>query len=182
MSFLQRLFEKGTSSSMVRAQLGFLGLLSGLLGYFATPYIGLATLSFGLMNIGLIHRFQKLLHMRLMLSAIVVDIAIVLALEFSRSAVETVVSSPLSVLQQAHVSVSLLALLLYLPTIYFGLSLARLKSTQALSDATQSGLGMTRQPGPEFASLRRRHRVVALTAYALRLIGFMTMFSMLSRR
>lgn len=167
---------------MVRAQLGFLGLLSGLLGYFATPYIGLATLSFGLMNIGLIHRFQKLLHMRLMLSAIVVDIAIVLALEFSRSAVETVVSSPLSVLQQAHVSVSLIALLLYLPAIYFGIQLWRPKTAQILGNESHSDSETFLRVGAELASLRRRHRVVALSAYALRLIGFVTMFSMLSRR
>lgn len=182
MNLLEALFERGPRSSLVRAQIGFLGLVSGVAGYLATVYIGLATFSFGLMNFGLLQRAQRLLHVRLMLSAIAIDIAIVLALELSRSAVETVVSSPLSLLQQVHVSVSLLALLLYLPTLYFGLCLWRPKTSQMLGRELQSSSETLRQIGADHASLRRRHRLVALVAYALRLIGFVTMFSMLDRK
>jgi hypothetical protein len=66
-------------------------------------------------------------HYNLALVAILLDIGIVLWLQTSRSAVQTALEFKVGMLDQAHIVVSTLALLLYFPLLYM---ILRLKNAQ----------------------------------------------------
>ena len=52
-------------------------LLAGSAWIWATPYMGFATLAYGLMNIGLMNRRRSSIHVSYMMSAIALDMALV---------------------------------------------------------------------------------------------------------
>lgn len=148
------------SGVVTQAGLGILTSLvfACIIGYLATPYMAVATLSYGLLMVGLLMRRQRTAHVALMSTAIAGDLGLVLLLELQRDAINTAVSFSLSPLQQAHIGVSTIATVLYIPTLYFGI----LRSRGALD-----GRG------------RARHLTFGLLAFLFRTLGFIFMFSLL---
>ena len=136
-------------------------LLATGTGFWATPYMGLATLSYGFMNIGLMNLRNRDVHVRYMNAAIVLDLALVLALEFQRDAIQTALSFSLSPLQQAHIAMSAVATTLYIPILILGWRLY-------LGKLSSSG--------------RSWHRRLGMMGYVFRSLGFLLMFSLLLRK
>lgn len=141
-----------------------LGLGAALLGactaVLATPYMGLATFSYFLMVAGIAcRRGSRQAHRAFMLSAVTIDLSLVLALEWQRGATATAAAFTLSPWQTAHVAASTLAVIFYVPLLWAGFRLWQ----------------------NEAPSLRRRHRVLGFTAFVLRTLGFLLMFSLLGR-
>ena len=134
--------------------------LAGLVFFVATPYMGMATLAFCLMNLGLINRQTPKIHATYMVAAIAIDLAIVLVLEVQRHAIKTAMALTLSPLQQGHIGASSVATLLYFPILYLGWR------------GLRHGLSK---------SARRLHMRLGVTAYVFRSIGFVLMFALLSR-
>ena len=117
----------------------------------------IATTAWLLLVAGYLRRRDRRLHVRLMVSGIVLDILLVLYLQVTRSAIQSALAFSLKILQQVHIGFSTVALLLYFPVLYLGVRLVRGEKT----------------PG-----LRERHMRVALAALAFRTLGFIFMFSM----
>lgn len=134
--------------NQILLQGGFLAAACLLIAFTTTPYLGIAGFAFSLMTLGVSARRERKIHQPLMISAVIIDISLVLFLELTRSAVETAMTEPLNLLQRTHILSSLGAVILYIPAIYFGF-----------------------RSSP-------RHRKLGPLAYGLRLIGFLTMFSM----
>ena len=128
--------------------------------YFATPYMGAATIAYGCLILGLVERKKRNFHMSLMLTGISVDILIVLFLEATRAAIGTATGESLSVLQYTHIGVSLAAVILYLPIVIHGYFLSK--------RATHS------------EGMRHRHIVLGIVAFVLRSVGWVTMFSFIN--
>lgn len=132
-----------------------------LVAYFATIYMGIATGSYVLLVAGLVYKNDRQLHARLMLSAISLDLLLVVILQIQRQAIQTMLKFSLTGLQQAHVGVSFAATVLYIPVLYLGIRLWK---------------------HPELAwKLRRAHINIAVTAFLLRTAGFLLMFSLLKK-
>lgn len=127
------------------------------IGVFGTPYMALATVAYLTMIWALFFTEDRKRHGILMTSAVALDLAIVLTLQFKREAIQTAVSLTLTPLQQAHILFSLLATLLYVPLLI---------------------LGMRRLKGISGGILHRR---MGMTAFLLRTAGFVLMFSMLKK-
>ena len=126
----------------------------------ATPYMGLATFSYFLMVAGIVcRRGSRHAHRAFMLSAVTIDLSLVLALEWQRGATATAAAFTLSPWQTAHVAASTLAVILYVPLLW-------------------AGFRLWQAEGP---SLRRRHRILGITAFVLRTLGFLLMFGLLGR-
>ena len=134
----------------------FAFLLVGL-SFVVTPYMLAASLAYFMMIGGLLVRkwSDKTLHARLMTTAILLDISIVLILELQRSAIDTAVSLNLSPLQMAHIGTSSIATLLYFPVLILGLLLWRKKSTTP--------------------KMRTWHLRLAIPAFVFRTLGFILM-------
>lgn len=107
--------------------------------------------------IGYLKRKERSVHIRLMLIGICTDIALVLYLQVTRSAVQTALKFSLTAFQQIHIGFSTLALLLYFPVLFLGIQLIK---------------------GTGSAHTKARHMVIAQTALILRTLGFLFMFSM----
>ena len=122
-----------------------------------TANMAVATFAWLLLMAGYLLRARREVHVPLMLTGIFTDIGLVLYLEFTRRAVETAVAFTLEPLQQAHVIVSTVALVLYFPVLYLGCRL---------------------YGDPSSATIRSKHKKVAITALAFRTCGFLLMFSM----
>lgn len=128
--------------------------------YFATPYMGIATFAYGLMAAGLMRRRQRRVHRAFMATALALDTGLVLTLELQRGATATAASLALSPLQSAHVLASTLAVLTYLPIVVLGIVLWSEESPR----------------------VRQLHRILGYLAFVLRTLGFLLMFSLLSRQ
>ena len=124
-----------------------------------------ASCAYFAMLAGLLLRKHKTWHLRLMNLAIASDLALVLVLQYKRSAIQTALGFTLNGWQQAHVGFSTLATLLYIPVLIIGWRLAR----------SQRARGESQEP----SSLRRMHRGLAIPAFVFRTLGFLLMFSML---
>lgn len=96
-------------------------------------------------------------HIPLVAAGIILDILLVLYLQFTRSAIQTALGFSLGPLQQIHIGFSTIALLLYFPTMYLGYKLK-----------TDLGNG----------ELRGTHKKVAISSLIFRTLGFLFMFSM----
>ncbi len=123
-----------------------------------TANMYMATAAWLFLFAGLCYRRHREVHVPLMLTAIFMDTALVLWLQWQRQAIQTAFAFTLSPLQQAHVGVSTLALCFYAPVVWLGCRLYK-------------------QPGD--SELRMRHRRLAIAAFCLRTAGFVLMFSML---
>ena len=118
----------------------------------------IATFAFLCLWAGFFQRRRRTRHIVLVLTGMGVDAALVIYLEISRGAVETALSFELAALQQVHIALSTIALLLYVPTIWLGIILAKNRAD-------------TKQ--------RRLHKTQAIAALTTRTLGFLFMFSML---
>ena len=85
-----------------------------------------ATFAWMLLVVGFVRRTNRKQHVALMLSGILLDILLVLYLQVTREAIQTAFAFRLSILQQAHIAVSTIALLFYFPVIALGMVLLRL--------------------------------------------------------
>lgn len=144
--------------------LGFvaLSLISAiliLLASLTSVYMTWASAAYFAMVIGLVLRKQRQRHIQLMNLAIVLDLALVLLLEFQRSAIATAADFSLSIAQQAHIGFSSLAVALYIPVLYlgWGLYLGKLSTDRH----------------------RRWHKRLGILAFIARTLGFLLMFSLL---
>lgn len=119
--------------------------------------MAMATLSYSGMVAGYWQRLNRALHVRLMTSAILIDLALVLILEFQRHAVETAIAMKFGLLQQAHIGTSLVATILYFPILGMGYYLWN-------------------NPNPK---IKNWHMRVGKTAFFFRTLGFILMFTLL---
>lgn len=120
----------------------------------------IASIAWALLLTGYAFRRTRSLHVPLVLGGIFLDISLVAYLEWSRGAIEKAVSFDMNGLQQVHIAMSTVALVLYFPVL---------------------GLGMRLFGDSENYSLRDLHKRVALTALIFRTLGFIFMFSMLKQ-
>lgn len=140
-----------------------LALVLAVLYRFVTPHMWAASLAYACMVAGLaFRRRSRRAHAWLMGSAMGLDLALVATLEIQRDAVATALRFSLGPWQQAHIAVSLAAVLLYAPVL---------------------GLGLRRYLNPDSASgIRHWHMRLGILAFAFRSLGFLLMFSMLGAR
>jgi Kef-type K+ transport system membrane component KefB len=111
-----------------------------------------------LLTAGLISRHRPTTHRVLIVIAIVTDVALVLHLQVTRGAIQQALSFERAALQQAHIAVSTLALLLYFPLLWF--------LTRPLH-------------GSAITTTHPRYARLLPLVYGLRTLGFLLMFSML---
>ena len=107
--------------------------------------------------IGFLNWKRRRTHLIFVVCGIVIDLGLVLYLQVTRSAIQTALSFSLDPLQQIHIGLSTLALMMYFPTLYF--ALRRLRGNEA------SGT---------FVMYKR----FVIPAFILRCLGFLFMFSM----
>ncbi len=135
-------------------------ILAAGLGLFTTAYMGCAALAYFLMVWGICARKgQRVLHRRLMFSAMGIDLSLVLLLELQRDAIGTVISLEMNTLPLLHVLFSALAVVCYVPMILMGRKLW----------------------AAENVKLRTWHRRIGWTTFLLRSLGFLLMFSLLEK-
>lgn len=127
-----------------------------------SPYPWFATLAFILLLAGFLWRKRnRRLHAGLMTSGMVIDLTLVLLLEFTKDAVATAFGNELTAWQYAHVITSTLAVLFYIPVFALGsIRLLRPNSDQ---------------------EIRHWHMQLGYFALFFRTLGFLFMFSMLGR-
>ncbi len=116
----------------------------------------LATLSYIVLFSGILLRKNRKVHPPFMLVGVISDIVLVLILEFSRGAIETAFSGSVTLFQGVHIVTSSLAVLFYLPTVYYGFLRLKPKPSQ---------------------KVKKRHKLLGVTAFTFRTIGFIFMFS-----
>ena len=85
-----------------------------------TTYMYLASLSLGLMTLGILVRKSIRAHQILLVSAVILDLSLVLILESRRDAIDTVTSLNLSYYQLIHVALAVIAVITYIPTLILG--------------------------------------------------------------
>lgn len=119
----------------------------------------IASVAYILMTLGVFQRSNRVMHIRLVISAVILDVGLVLFLEFTRDAVFAAMTKRYTTLQQFHILCSTVALLLYFPTLFFGWKAWRRK---------QKGL-----------PYNKIHLVLGRITYGFRTLGFVLMFSML---
>lgn len=109
------------------------------------------------MAYGYSRRKDRSSHVPFMVFGMVLDLLLVLYLQFTRDAVGTALEFRLSVLQQIHILFSASAVALYFPTFYYGLKLVKRVATP---------------------KQRILHIKIATTALIFRTLGLLFMFSM----
>lgn len=129
---------------------------------FTNPYMTLAALAYSFFLWGLGLRRNRRVHAALMNAGMGLDLALVLVLEFQRDAIATALGFSLTLPQQAHIACSSFAVLFYFPTLITGWKRLRRPTAR-----------------PE---LRTWHLRFAFTAFALRTLGFLLMFSLLGHQ
>lgn len=134
--------------------------VSGIIFLWTTLYMGLASFAYFLMLGGLAHRRKPSVHVKFMGASMLLDLSLVLVLEFQRSAIGTAIGMKLGPLQQGHIVSSTLALVLYFPVFYLG---------------WRSHVLAAKGVAPK----RKWHVGLGILAFGLRTIGFILMFSLL---
>lgn len=119
-------------------------------------YDAVATVGWTLLVIGWWFRKNRRRHLSFVLPGMAVDLGLVLWLEFTRSVIELTVERHYQPLEQIHIGTSTAAVVLYIPTIWLGSRLA------------------WGTPGP---GVRTWHKRCAVTALALRTVGFVFMWT-----
>jgi hypothetical protein len=122
-----------------------------------TVHMWVATAAWATLTLGVAFWARPRVHLRLVALGMLVDVALVLHLQFTREAVQQAVRFDRPVLEQAHIAVSTLAVVLYVPTMIFLVHLLK---------------------DPDIRGYRRRYVRTFWAAYALRTAGFVLMFSM----
>lgn len=124
-----------------------------------SPATGAASFAYACMLLGFaLRKKSRIWHSRLMLTAIAVDLSLVIILQSQRNVIKTAVGPTLEWVQRVHIASSLGATLLYVPLLYLGYRLWR-------------------SPAPNFSA---SHRRLGIAAFCLRTVGFITMFTMIS--
>ena len=121
----------------------------------------IAALAYFFILAGLLMRKNKLAHMKFMGLGITIDLLIVLVLQLQRNAVQTAMDFSLSNFQQAHIIVSTIAVLFYIPVVTLGILRYQKKYGQ---------------------QARNAHVVFGILAFIFRSLGFIFMFSMLGKQ
>lgn len=124
-----------------------------------TIFMLISSISYLALSIGYLYRTNIKLHIPMMNLGIIADLSVVLILQFSRDAIQTAASFTLTPLQQLHILVSLIAVLLYFPIFILGWRKVISKSKPK-----------------SFAKL---HIELGPWAFLFRSLGFALMFSML---
>lgn len=135
----------------------FVVLASLIIGWAFSPYKGIATASYLCLFVGLVHRRNRNVHAGLMNAGMITDILLVMVLEFQRSAIATSAGGSLNPYQVAHVVISTMAVIAYVPT---GI------------------LGFQRWKGTLNSEKIHLHLRFGVTAFSLRTLGYVLMFSM----
>ena len=104
---------------------------------------------------------NRKLHIILMSSAFLIDLTLVLVIEFQRHAIETVISQT-SAFVWFHATISLLVLVSYVALAVLGTKMAKLNT------------------GTQFMSISNQHLNLAKVFIVLRLINYVTSFSMVN--
>ena len=99
--------------------------------------IASSTLVLIILGFGLYFRKKKKLHIPLMASAFIIDLSLVLIIEFQRHAVENVIASP-SPFVIFHATISGLVLVLYIALANIGMKMAKLSTGTQLIDLTST--------------------------------------------
>jgi hypothetical protein len=116
-----------------------------------TVSMWIATTAWIALVLGYTRRKHKRQHIPLMLFGIFLDLALVLYLQWTRSAIQTALEFSLSIFEQMHIAFSTTALVLYFPTVYLGVRLLK---------------------GLSNDKIRKTHRIVASSALIFRTLGF----------
>ena len=133
-----------------------------ILAQTVTFYMWLASLAYACILMGFVVRqTNRRLHVSLMSVGITMDLLLVLILEFQRHAVATALEFSLNPIQQTHVVVSSFATLLYFPIVVLGF--------------------ISYQNASPSLKIRKWHMRFGIAAFIFRTLGFLLMFSMLSR-
>ena len=131
-------------------------LLILIFSYTSNIYMSLASLSYFLIVWGfIIRKSNKIQHIRLMNTGILIDLGLVLTLEFQRQAIDTALSFDLSWPEQAHIGFSTLATILYIPLLI-------------------TGWMMYLKPQNK---IKKIHLPLGLSAFIFRSLGFLFMFT-----
>ncbi len=148
--------------TLTRPQIGLSAsvLAAAVVGWLARPYMGLATLSYGILLTGVFATLRgSKLHANLMSLGVAADIAQVLWIELSRGAIAETLRMELPPLPLLHVITSALAVVCYAPALWLGKRAFKTK------------------PGHP---ARKIHRAFGIAALSLRTVGFLLMFSLIS--
>lgn len=131
-------------------------LLIIIFSYTSNIYMSLASLSYFLIVWGfLVRKTNKIQHIRLMNTGILIDLGLVLTLEYQRQAIDTALSFNLSWPEQAHIGFSTLATVLYIPLLI-------------------TGWRMYLKPNPK---IKKVHLPLGVSAFVFRSLGFIFMFT-----
>ena len=133
-------------------------LTAFFLTIYATPYMAVATLAYGAIICGFVARKDRITHIRLMSTGILIDLSLVLTLEFQRDAIGKAIGGTLNTWQLSHIVASTFAVLCYLPAGYLGWKMAS---------------------GRKTAAIQKSHKICGFSALIFRTIGFILMFSFL---
>ncbi len=117
----------------------------------------IATLAFVLIFVGAGLCRRRWVHVPLVSLGIVIDLTMVVILEFQRDVIGQVIGETFHWMSLVHIGSSSLAVLAYLPTIWFGVAILRGGATKATW---------------------KRHKSVAIVALVLRTIGFAFMWTL----
>ena len=114
-------------------------------------YVSLATIAFVLIFVGSAQYKRRAVHVPLVLAGILLDLTLVLILEFQRDVIGMTISTDWSWMQWTHIGSSTLATLLYFPVTWLGVAILRGKVTR---------------------TTRSNHKRLAIAALVCRTVGF----------
>lgn len=146
---------------------GILWIVAGYLLFVQNrPKMAIATITYYCLVMGLVkikstpRDLSK--HVLFMKAGIVGDLALVLFIQYQKSAIQTALAMNLSFLQQAHIACSTLATVLYIPVLILGVMLTK-----------------SHMPTEKRAATKKWHLRLGPSAFLFRSLGYLLMFSML---
>jgi hypothetical protein len=128
----------------------------------------ISTLVLFILAAGIYFRRRPEIHLKVMTSAFLIDLGLVLYIELTRQAVESVVTQ-VKPLTWFHAAISLSVLVLYVVQIVLG---RRLLAARSASLATSAGPISTGDP----AHTRNLHRNLGITFCVFRILNYVTAF------
>ncbi len=128
----------------------------------------ISTLVLLMLAVGIYFRRRREIHMKLMTSAFAIDLALVLYIELTRHAVETVATQTKPLLW-FHATVSTSVLVLYVVMFALGRRLAAAPAANAVTSAGPIATG-------HLSQTRNLHRNLGMAFCALRVLNYVTAF------
>jgi len=129
-----------------------------------------STIVLVILAVGIYCRRRRELHIKLMASAFVIDLALVLYIELSRHAVESVVSGSRAIVW-THASISLTVLVLYVVQLVLGSQLLRAQPALAGAAAASKAFAVS-----SAWHTRTLHRNLGIAFVIFRLLNYLTAF------